>query len=292
MNKNFLDIFKKLKKYKQSEAPEVPEKRTSLADAKQKIGWISPNYTQCRTVHLNPGFLEQNRCVALFSDMPEVDSYKILRQQILQRTWERGENTIMVTSALPGEGKTLTAINLAFAFAQKFQHTALLVDCDLKIQNIHKVLGFENNKGVVDYILGECDIPDLIVWPGIEKLTIVSGGKTIDESSEMLGSPRMKDLVKNIKEMYRDRYIIFDVPPILAGADALTFANLVDTILVVVQADQTSMSDVKKALQMMPQEKILGLVLNRSSAENITYYSQYSGKNPDGNPPEEKKMQE
>jgi protein-tyrosine kinase len=174
---------------------------------------------------------------------------------------------------LPGEGKTHTAINLASTFAKKFKHTALLVDCDLKKQNIHKVLGFENNKGLVDYILGECAITDLIVWPGIEKLTIASGGKTIDESSEILGSPRMKGLVENIKKRYRERYVFFDVPPILAGADAMTFANLVDNILIVVQADKTSMMDVKKALQMMPQEKIIGLVLNRTSAEKSSYYT-------------------
>jgi len=288
----FSNLLKKRKRSEQSEAPWVFEKRTSLADAKQKIGWISPYYTQSRAVRLNPGFLEQNRCVALFSDMPEGDSYKVLRQQILQRTRARGGNTIMVTSALPGEGKTLTAINLAVTFARKFEHTALLVDCDLKKQCIHKVLGFENNRGVVDYILGECDISDLIVWPGIEKLTIVSGGKTIDESSEILGSPRMKYLVENFKKRYRERYIFFDVPPILAGADALTFANLVDTILVVVQADKTSMSDARRAVQMMPQEKIVGLVLNRTSAERISYYSNYSEKNPTALPSEKVNMPE
>lgn len=273
------NLFKKLRKERQRDAAENLKERTYLADSKQKIGWVSPSYTKSRTVRLDPNLLERNRCVAMLSDVPEIDSYKVLRQQILQRTREQGGNVIMVTSALPGEGKTLTAINLAFTFARKFEQTALLVDCDLRRQNIHEVLGFESDKGLVDYLLDECAMTDLIVWPGIEKLTVISGGKTIYESSEILGSPRMKDLLAEMKSRYPDRYVIFDVPPILAGADAMTFSHLVDHVLIVVQADKTPMTDLKKALYLIPQDKIVGLVLNRSADEKPEYYGkEYLGR--------------
>jgi non-specific protein-tyrosine kinase len=228
----------------------------------EKVGYVSPSYTMSRSVTLNPQVLAANRCVGFQKDSREMEFYKVLRTQILQRTKGNG-STVMVTSALPGEGKTLTAINLAFTFAKEFKQTALLVDCDLRQQQIHQVLGFPSGKGVVDYLLNDCPVQELFVWPGVEKLTVISGGKTVKESSELLGSPGMKNLVSEMKNRYPDRYIFFDVPPLLTSADPLAFAPLVDFILVAVQAGQTSLQDVNKALRLLPGEKVLGLVMNR-----------------------------
>lgn len=102
-----------------------------------------------------------------------------------------------------------------------------------------------------------------MIWPNIEKFTLISGGETVQDSAELLGSQRMKELFTDMKTRYPDRYVFFDVPPLLSGADALTFMSLVDCVLVVVQADRTSMDDVRRALEMVPQEKLLGLVVNR-----------------------------
>ena len=228
----------------------------------EKMGYVSPSYTVSRSVTLNPQVLAANRCVGFQQDSREMEFYKVLRTQILQRT-NGGGNTVMVTSALPGEGKTLTAINLAFTFAKEFKQTALLVDCDLRQQQIHKVLGFPSEKGIVDYLLNDCPIQELFVWPGVEKLAVISGGKTVQESSELLGSPGMKNLVMDMKNRYPDRYVFFDVPPLLTSADSLAFAPFVDYILVTVQAEKTSLHDVNKALRLLPGEKVLGLVMNR-----------------------------
>ncbi len=228
----------------------------------EKMGYVSPSYTISRSVTMNPQVLAANRCVGYQQDSRELEFYKVLRTQILQRT-KGGGSTVMVTSALPGEGKTLTAINLAFTFAKEFKQTALLVDCDLRQQQIHKVLGFPSEKGVVDYLLNDCPVQELFVWPGVEKLTVISGGKTVKESSELLGSPGMKNLVTDMKNRYPDRYVFFDVPPLLTSADSLAFAPFVDYILVTVQAGQTSLHDVNRALRLLPGEKVLGLVMNR-----------------------------
>jgi non-specific protein-tyrosine kinase len=228
----------------------------------EKAGWVSPSYTISRSVKLNPQTMEENRCVGYQLEAIELEYYRMLRTHILQQTVGKG-NTIMVTSAGPGEGKTLTAINLAFSFAREYTQTALLVDCDLRHQQIHKRLGYPGEKGLVDYLIDDAPLSDLIVWPGVEKLTIISGGKTIRDSSELLGSLGMKNLVKEMKGRYSDRYVIFDVPPLLTCADALVFAPLVDYILIVVQAGKTSLQDVNKALMLLPNEKVLGLVMNR-----------------------------
>jgi non-specific protein-tyrosine kinase len=106
-------------------------------------------------------------------------------------------------------------------------------------------------------------ISDLIVWPGFEKLTLISGGGKIQDSTELLASPRMKELVRDMKNRYPERYVFFDVPGVLHSADALAFAPQVDYILMVVAAGVTPMSEVKSALQLLPPEKVIGLVLNR-----------------------------
>jgi protein-tyrosine kinase len=230
---------------------------------KEKIGWISPNYTVSRNVQLRPATISANRCVGFFQDAPEVEYYRLLRTQILQRAKIKGGNTVMVTSSVPGEGKTLTSINLSFTFAKEFKQTVLLVDGDLRKQKIHEYLGYPSDKGLIDYLLEDMPVSDLITWPGIEKMTIISGGRTAVGSSELLGSPRMKELVDDMKTRYPERFIIFDVPPVLSTADALTFAPLVDHILVVVRSGSTSTQDIKKTLQLLPKEKVIGLVLNR-----------------------------
>ena len=235
-------------------------------------GWVSPSYRVSREVRLDPAVLERNRVVAYNTASPEIEAYRVLRTRILHRARGTGGTTVMVTSAVPGEGKTVTTVNLALTFAKAFSQTALLVDADLKRQQVHQVLGFESGKGLGDYLRDGCDVSDLIVWPGIEKLTIISGGKRIEESSELLGSPGMRTLVEGMKSRYDDRYIFFDVPPVLAGADAISFAPLVDHILFVVQANRTSLADVRKALQLLPKEKILGLVVNRQSGSDAPKY--------------------
>ena len=234
--------------------------------------WTSPVYCESKAVELDLEKLAQNRCVCMFSDAPETEYYKVLRTNIQRRIRENNWNTIMITSVQAGEGKTLTSINLAVTFAKEYDQTVLLVDCDLKRQNVHKYLNFSSEKGIVDYLMNGHPLNDLIVWPNIEKLTLISGGKTITNSAELLGSPKMKDLVREIKHRYEDRYILFDTPPILGWADAIAFAPLVDCILMVVEEGRTSIKDVNKALDMIPKEKFLGFVLNRRKAPLQKYY--------------------
>lgn len=227
--------------------------------------WQSPVYTKASQVLFDQGTLVESKCVCINHGAPEVDNYKVLRAQIMQRTKEKGWNTLMVTSAQPGEGKTLTAINLAITFAKEFNQTVLLVDCDLKKQDIHKRFGYQSDKGLGDFLLNDCALNDIISWPGIEKMTLISGGQTIQDTTELLGSPQMKNLIAEMKERYADRYVIFDLPSLFEGADAITFAPLVDGILMVTQAGRNSAKEINKAVELIPQEKLLGFVLNRQN---------------------------
>ena len=229
----------------------------------EKMGYVSPVYSLSRSVQLNPRVMLANRCVAFLPDSPEVEFYRQLRTRILQLSGGEGGATVMVTSALPGEGKTLTSINLALTFAREFKQTALLVDCDLRQQQVHGMMGFPSERGLVDYLIHDCPITELFVWPGVEKLSIISGGRTVKDSCELLGSPGMKDLVLDMKHRYPERYIFFDVPSVLTSADAVAFAPLVDYILVVAKAGETSLADIRRAVQLLPPQKVLGLVMNQ-----------------------------
>lgn len=266
------DFLKMPKLTKQHQAGAKTVLRTpveGLADNSKKevSGWVSPRYDKSRTLYLNPMAAAANRCVAALPNSSETEAYKVIRTQILQKTEDREGKTIMVTSALPGEGKTVTTINLAFTFARDFSQTVLLVDCDFRNQRIHEMLGIKSDKGLINYLLDDAPVSDLITWPGVEKLTFISGGRAVYESTEILGSPRMKDLVNDMRTRYPERYVFFDVPPVLTSADALAFAPLVDHIIVVVAAGVTPVQEVKRAIEFLPQEKIIGLVLNRISAD-------------------------
>ena len=237
--------------------------------------WTPPVYRDSKSFRLDPSALMKNRCVCLEQDAAELDFYKVLRTQILHLMKPKGWRTVMITSIQPGEGKTLTAINLALTFAKTYQQTILLVDCDFRQQKIYRYLGLNSDKGIVDYLVNGISLKDLIIWPGVEKLTVISGGRTINESAELLESPRMKQLVVEMKNRYDDRFVLFDVPPLLSGADALTFSPLVDAIVVVVEEGRTSIKEVEKAVALIPKEKFLGFVLNRARIPKKSYYSYY-----------------
>ena len=227
--------------------------------------WQPPVYSESASIDLDPDIMHENRCVGFTSEGPELDSYKILRTKIQQVTKLKGWNTVLITSPQAGEGKTLTSINLALTFSKAYNQTILLVDCDLRQQNVHKRFGLNSPCGLIDYLVDDKPMKEVIIWPKIDQLTLISGGRTIQNSAELLGSPRMKDLVEEMKSRYDDRYVLFDAPPVLLGADTLALAPYVDCLIMVVEEGRTSMRAVQKALKLIAKEKFLGFVINRQN---------------------------
>jgi len=225
-----------------------------------------------RSIELDFNKLARNRCISVFPDSPETEYYRVLWANIKQNSIKHNWNTIMITSAYTREGKTLTAINLAITVAKEFNQVALLVDCALKRQSIHRYLDFHSEKGIVNHLIDDFPVNDLIIQPGIDKLSIISGGKPVVNSAELLGSPKMKALVHELKNLNKDGYVIFDAPPIIGWADIIAFAPLADCIIMVVEEGRTSVQDVKNALEMIPNEKFQGYILNRRKMLSKGYY--------------------
>lgn len=246
-----------------------------IKEIKPPKEWRPPLYSKSTRIALNRNTVLDNRCVCIEPNSPEIDCYKVLRTKIQLITGEKGWNTVMITSPRPAEGKTLTAINLALTFSKVYNQTVLLVDCDLRHQNVHKLLGFQSDSGLMNYLLKGQPLEELIIWPGVDKLTLISGGQTLDNSSELIGSPQMKILIQEMKSRYEDRYVIFDTAPLLIGDDAIALAHYIDSIIMVVEEGRTSIKDVKKALEMLPQEKFLGFVLNRQTGALADRYYEY-----------------
>ncbi|MDD3582350.1 MAG: CpsD/CapB family tyrosine-protein kinase, partial [Desulfobacca sp.] len=196
---------------------------------------------------------------------------------ILQKTLADHRNTLMITSPLPEDGKTLPAINLALSISQELAQTVLLIDVDLRAPSIHQYFGLPAEPGLVDYLEGQASIPEILVHPqGINSLVVLPGGKPTEWAAELIRSPRMAELVPELKHCYPDRYVIFDLPPVLSYADALAFAPLVDSIVLVVAARQTSREDLSQCVEMLQAYPILGYVLNKVEKLNTSrYYRDY-----------------
>jgi non-specific protein-tyrosine kinase len=231
--------------------------------AKTDNHWQAPEYSNSLQHRINPDILEKNRVVSIDPDSKEIERYKILRSRIQQKAKNRKMNTIMITSPNRHEGKTVTTINMGFTFARDLKQTVLMVDCDFKGQDIHKYLGIESQYSLIDYFLDSTPLNELIIWPGVEKLTLISGDRTVHESSELLSSEMMENLVREMGERYDDRYVFFDAPPILECSEAISMAPFMDGIIMVIEAGRTSKKDVRKAVSLIPEDKFLGFVLNK-----------------------------
>jgi len=183
----------------------------------------------------------------------------------------------LITSANPGEGKTFTAINLGICLAQELNRTVLLVDADLRNPTTrhydfaNDFFSIKAGRGLADYLLGQAEVPDILLNPGIQKLTILPAGRQLPNSAELLGSARMAGLVDEMKKRYPDdRIIIFDTPSLLCG-DPMVLSRYIDAVLLVVEQEKTTARDLHRATELLKNRKILGTILNKSKSGKIAY---------------------
>lgn len=188
-------------------------------------------------------------------------------------------STIMVTSALEGEGKTFVAANLGMGIAFDLDRYALIVECDLRNPSLPRHFGFSEDRGLSDYLIGKADIPDLLVKTSLDKLSVLPAGTPQENPAELMASKRMEDLIEEMKVRYSDRVIILDSTPILATAEAESLINIVDGVLLVIKAGHTSREIIQQTLSVIGKEKILGVVLNQIDFKSSGLSKRYFGSN-------------
>ena len=205
------------------------------------------------------------------------EQFRRLRTHVLKLNISDPPKTIMVTSAIAGEGKTFVAANLAAGIAHDLHFHALLVDCDLRNPSLSQWFSVRNGHGLSDYLVGRRQLSELLMKTEMEKLSILTGGSAQEKPAELIGSRRMEALVQELKSRYNDRYIIFDATPLLVTTEPEVLARLVDGILIVVRANVTPRETVKQAVASLDKKKILGFVLNDVEFKSSGLFSRYFG---------------
>ena len=206
-------------------------------------------------------------------DMPRsriADEFRVLKRPLLgNATGERvvpikHSNLIMVTSSVPGEGKTFSAINLAMSIAMELDKTVLLVDADVARPSLPKVLGLPHGKGLMDVLKDKSiDLSEALIRTNVDKLSILQAGSQHAQATELLASDEMARLLEEISTRYADRIVIFDSPPLLVTTEARVLATQMGQIVFVVNAENTLQRDVIQALATIEACPVKMMVLNQ-----------------------------
>lgn len=257
-------IEKALNKAREESQRTLGSKVRTMPEKHPQAEELKPMMARTRVESPNPKKWEDKRILRSIKDQHVLDAYNILRTRILQQTSEQGWNTIMVTSALPGEGKTTTAINLGLSIARDSQSTALVVDANLRSPTVHEYLDLDAQTGLADYLLGKEEIPELLVSPNMEKFVVLPAGKPMADPTDLLGSVKMTQLIREMKQRYANRFIIFDCPHLVNVPESLMLCSCIDAVLMVVEADRTPKDDVQQAYSILEGRSVLGLVLNKA----------------------------
>ena len=224
-----------------------------------------PKYNRTQVQETTALHMERNRLLTHGSAQHIRDAFNVLRAKLLQNTRKERLNTLMVTSPRRQEGKTIVATNLAMSIARDARQTALLVDTNLRWPGVAQTLGVcrDQQMGLEDYLVGQVELPELMVNPGIEKLVVLPACQATSESADLISSPRMQQMVRESKSRYPDRYVIFDCPHVLDMPDALVFSTYVDGVILVVEEGRTTQADIRAAMDMLSDANIIGVVLNK-----------------------------
>jgi protein-tyrosine kinase len=221
---------------------------------------------------LDPVLMERNRVLPQVGDHVALRAYKILRTRLLQHLNANKWRSVAITSTASGEGKTLTAINLSVALAQDPNTRVCLVDLDLQRPQVATQMGLGFERGLSEYLLGNCEAQQIIYESGFPRLVVIPNSKMVEHSSEMLAGARTLQLLQVIEAEMPQHIIIYDMPPLLLADDVLTFAPRVDGVLLVVTEGMTQRAAVEKAKEVLADMNLLGVVLNRSSERDSSAY--------------------
>ncbi len=213
--------------------------------------------------------VNKRRISMLQPDSHVAEQFRALRGRIDAIAAQRPIRTVAVTSAVPGEGKTTAAVNLAVVTAMSVGRRVLLIDCDMRKPKVHQALGLVPDGGLEDVLTDSMGLDEAIVKVEGMNLEVLAVRSRPPNPSELLGSPRMRELIAEVADRY-DRVII-DTPAALGVPDAKAVAELCDAIVLVVRADVTTQQEVEACLEMLDQRNVIGTVLNGARIDRGRY---------------------
>jgi protein-tyrosine kinase len=208
-------------------------------------------------------------------DSPFTEQLRKVRGTIITHHKVHKIRSIVVTSCMPEEGKTTVALNLSATIATGLDHSAILIDADLRRSTLTSLLGLENSLGLSDVLKERASIEEVMIRTEIEGLAIVPSGSHSLNPSELIGSRRMKSLIEQLRGTCKDSYIIIDSTPVFSTSEANSLSQMTDGVILVIMADKTRRDVVKREVEAISSEKILGVVLNCAEFETSGYYYNY-----------------
>lgn len=216
------------------------------------------------------------------------DQYRQIKRPLIAGAFGRGGQALpdgrllMVASALPGEGKTFTTINLALSIAAEKDISVLLVDADVAKPNVSTTFGLAREAGLLDVLRDEkLDVESVIIDTDVPRFSILPAGKHSETATELLSSVRMQQLMRQLEAGDPDRIVLFDSPPLLLTSESRAIASVVGQIVMVVRAGATSQQAVLDALDTLGEGKQIGLVLNHCDEQTTAGYYDYYGHSAD-----------
>lgn len=256
-------------------APASSAVARASAPSEGNLGAIS--YSRTQVSEVSAATWQKNRLVAHLNDR-NADLFRILRTKILQPMREHGWRTLAVVGATAGVGKSTVAANIALSIALDANQTVLLVDADLRKPRVATYFGVTPAKGLGEYLSADVPLEDLLINPGVERLVLLPSSGSYANSTELLGSRKMAELVKDLRSRYESRLVIFDLPPLLASGDALGFLPQFDCALLVVENGGNTAAELTEARRILQKTNLLGWVLNKAETGlGGHYYQHYYG---------------
>jgi protein-tyrosine kinase len=232
-----------------------------------------------RRVDLNLEFIAASGVVTPAAPRTRLaDQYRVIKRPLIANATGRGATTlthgnlIMVTSALAGEGKSFTSINLAMSIAAELDHTVMLVDADVARPSVLRMLGLQPGPGLLDVLERKLDLSSALLRTNVDKLSILPAGTPHPPATELLASEAMTDLLDEMATRYPDRIVIFDSPPLLLTTEARVLASHMGQIVMVVRADHTLQTTVQQALATIESCPVKMMVLNQARGDSTGSY--------------------
>lgn len=241
----------------------------SAPRAARRGGWLSWLRPRRREVRAEAGALNKRRIALLQPESFVAEQFRTLRARIDALSVQRPLRTIGVTSALTGDGKSISAIGLAVVSAMNVGRKVLLVDCDMRQPAIHRSLGLRPDAGLAEVLGQDAKLEEAVVRVDGTQLDVLPVRGVPSNPSELLGSPRMRELLEEAAARY-DR-VVLDLPPALGLPDAKQVSELCDGVVLVVRAGVTPQEDVEGALEVLDRGRMLGVVLNDAEIESGRY---------------------
>jgi capsular exopolysaccharide synthesis family protein len=274
------NVFKALKKAGMASSS-IPKREHSSSDLGESVSQSCPDDTYLKPdtgkltgqqpdkpVRDNPVFSlersdwDERLTLSTAVSGSVAESFRSLRTKILHPESNSSIRSVLITSAMPGEGKSFVSANLGVSFAQGMDHKGLLLNCDLRKPSLERMFGLPNEYGLVDVLKNNMELNSVITPAGIDKLHILPAGRPPVNPAELLGSSTMRKLIDDLEQQDEQRILLLDSPPLHSAAETAVLIKYVDAVVLVVRYGKSRKEHVQSVVEQIGKDKIIGIVFN------------------------------